>query len=275
MKNLIYPCLWFDGQAKEAAQFYTSVFRGGKITCETPVVVNFELDGQQFMCLNGGSYFNFTPAISFYVTFETEQEFDNTWESLNQHGKIRMDAGKYDWSPKYGWVEDKFGVNWQMSVGKMAEVGQKFIPFLMFTGDQAGKTEKAINFYGSVFENSGVVGILKDEANSTMVKHAQFNLSDFVIMAMDSDFDHGFGFNEAISFVVSCKNQDEIDYFWKKLSAFPEAEQCGWLKDQFGVSWQIVPDALGQWMSDPGKAARIMKLLMPMKKLDITTLENA
>jgi predicted 3-demethylubiquinone-9 3-methyltransferase (glyoxalase superfamily) len=141
MTKQIYPCLWFDGQAKAAATFYCSIFKNSKITDENPVVVNFELDGQHFMGLNGGPNFKF---------------------------------------------------------------------------------------------------------------------------------------NEAVSFVLNCDTQEEIDHYWNSLiSNGGEEGQCGWCKDQFGVSWQIVPTKLGTLMAHPEKGQRVVAAFMQMKKFDIATLENA
>ena len=141
MKNPIYPCLWFDGQAAAAAEFYCSVFKNSRIAAKNPMVVLFELNGNKFMALNGGPQFHF---------------------------------------------------------------------------------------------------------------------------------------NEAVSLVVDCETQEEIDYYWEMLTANGGQEsQCGWLKDQFGVSWQIVPAHLGQLMHDPARAQRIMPVLLQMKKLDIALLEQA
>ncbi|MCU7552013.1 VOC family protein [Chitinophagaceae bacterium LB-8] len=279
MTNIIYPCLWFNGNAKEAATFYSTVFSNTKITSENPIVVTFESAGQRFMCLNGGPEFTFNPSISFFVLLENEEELDKAWNVLLEGGSVLMPLGKYDWSRKYGWVQDRFGVNWQLSFGKFQDVGQRFTPALLFTSEQHGNAEKAVQFYTSVFDNSSVVGILrygKDDGDTEgTVKHAQFKLNDTVFMAMDSSLSHAFSFNEAISFVVSCKTQEEIDYYWSKLSEGGSEGQCGWLKDQFGVSWQIVPAVLGQLMSTPGKSERVMQKVMQMKKFDIAELEEA
>jgi len=276
MENTIYPCLWFDGNAKEAADFYCSVFNDSVITDENPIVVTFESTGQKFMCLNGGPQFTFNPSISFFVVCETEAEVDNAWKSLLEGGSALMPLDKYEWSAKYGWLQDRFGVNWQLSFGKLADVGQKFTPVLMFTGDQNGKAEQAIQFYTSVFDNSSIRGILRYNKGENevdgAVKHAQFSLGKHVFMAMDSSLSHHFNFSEAISFVVECETQQEIDYYWNKLSAAPEAEQCGWLKDQFGVSWQIVPNILGKLMSDPSKSERVIQAFLQMKKFEIDKL---
>ncbi|MEI8115124.1 MAG: VOC family protein [Bacteroidia bacterium] len=279
MTHPIYPCLWFNGKAKEAADFYCSVFPGSVITAENPMVVMFESAGQKFMLLNGGPHFTLNPSVSFYVACETVEEVDKAWKKLLDGGSVLMPLNKYDWSEKYGWIQDKFGVSWQLSVGKMEDVGQKFSPTLMFANSQAGKAEQAIQFYTSVFENSSVVGIMRYSASDPdvegTVKHAQFRLGERIFMAMDSSLPHSFSFNEAVSFVVDCETQEEIDYYWEKLSAVSEAERCGWLKDQFGVSWQIVPTILGKLMSDPSRSERVVKAFLQMKKFDIEKLKLA
>ena len=140
MTHQIYPCLWFDGKAKAAAEFYCSVFKNGKILTDSPMVVTFEVNGTKFMGLNGGPQFKF---------------------------------------------------------------------------------------------------------------------------------------NESISFVVNCDTQDEIDYYWDKLTEGGEESMCGWLKDKYGVSWQIVPSIIAELMSDPEKAQRVIKAFMNMRKLDIEIMRNA
>ncbi len=279
MTDHIYPCLWFDGNAKEAADFYCSVFKDSKIKTDNGMVVIFELGGQKFMGLNGGPMFTFNPSVSFFVVCETEEEINIAWEKLSENGSALMPLDKYEWSERYGWIQDRFGVNWQLSFGKLKDVGQKCTPTLMFTGEQCGKAEQAIHFYTSVFPDSSINGILKyTEAENDVtgtVKHAQFILDKYVFMAMDSSHPHQFKFNEAISFVVDCETQEEIDFFWNKLTEEGSEEQCGWLKDRFGVSWQIVPAILGKLMSDPEKAPRVMQAFMQMKKFDIDKLIHA
>lgn len=279
MTNPIYPCLWFDGQAKNAADFYCSIFDNSKITAENPVVVNFEMNDQKFMGLNGGPQFVINPSISFYVVCETEIETDTVWQKLAEGGMVLMPLAPYPWSEKYGWIQDRFGVSWQISMGKMSDVGQKFTPLLLFTGPQRGKAEAAVHFYTSVFDHSAVTGILRYQPGEPepegTVKHAQFNIGKYVMMAIDSAQPHPFTFNEAVSFVVTCETQDEIDYYWNKLTEGGEESMCGWLKDQFGVSWQIVPGILAELMSDPSRAGRVTQAFLQMKKFDIQTLLNA
>jgi len=279
MKNPIYPCLWFNGNAKEGAKFYCSVFYNSSIVDENPFVSMVKSSGQKFMCFNGGPEFAFNPSVSFFVVCETEEETDKTWNKLLERGTALMPLGKYDWSSKYGWVEDRFGVSWQISYSKMEDVGQKFTPSLMFTGKQHGKAEEAIQYYTSLFKNSGIVGILKytKEENDVAgtVKHAQFTLNKNVFMAMDSALMPQFSFNEAISFVVECESQEEIDYFWSKFTAEGEEGQCGWLKDKFSVPWQIIPAILRDLMNDTSKSERVINAFMQMKKFDIQKLREA
>ncbi len=279
MKNIIYPCLWFNGKAKEAAEFYCSVFDNSEIKNENQFAVSFESAGQKFLCINGGPEYTINPSISFYVIFNSENEINKTWEALSESGSVLMQFDKYPWSKKYGWVQDRFGVSWQLSFGNLEEVGQKFSPMLMFTGNQNGRAEEAIRFYTSVFSDSGIKGISRYEKGENDVegniKHAQFNLGKNIFMALESSLPHQFGFNEAVSFVVDCENQEEIDYYWDKLTEGGEEVQCGWLKDKFGVSWQIVPTILSELMSDPSRSERVVKAFLQMKKFEIDKLVNA
>src|SRR5699024_11651880 len=121
----------------------------------------------------------------------------------------------------------------------------EIMPSFLFVGEQCGKAEEAMNFYLSVFKNTRPGEVARYPKNMEPDKEGTIMFSDFMLenqwfVANDSGQEHDFGFNEAISFMVYCNTQEEIDYYWTKLSAVPDAEQCGWLKDKFGVSWQIV-----------------------------------
>jgi predicted 3-demethylubiquinone-9 3-methyltransferase (glyoxalase superfamily) len=279
MKKAIYPCLWFDGNAREAAEYYCSVFDNTVITSDNQMVVNIESSGQKFMFLNGGPEFHFNPSVSFFVVCNNEAEINKAWDTLIVGGSVMMPLDNYVWSKKYGWVQDRFGINWQLSFAEPAVVQQKFTPSIMFTGKQFGKAEEAVNFYTSVFEESSVMLISKykkeDNDVEGTVNHAQFRLRSRVFMAMDSSNMHNFSFNEAISFVVECDTQKEIDFFWNILTEGGEESQCGWLKDKYGVSWQIIPSVLNELMSDPIKSDRVVNAFLKMKKFDIEKLVNA
>lgn len=275
MNNQIHPCLWFDGQAKEAATFYCAVFPGSTITTDTPMVVNFEIRGKKFMGLNGGPVFSINPSISLFVTCKTEEETNRIYAALAEGGTPLMAIGKYDWSERYGWIKDKFGMTWQVM---LSEEEEKIAPSLLFTSGNFGKAEAALNFYTAVFDHSGI-DMLQYYAQDTpfagKVLFSQFNLNQYAVIAMDGPGEHAYTFNEAVSFVVECHNQEEIDYYWNKLTEGGKESMCGWLKDKFGISWQIIPAHLGKIMSDPERGARAMQALMKMQKLDIKALEEA
>ncbi len=276
MKNDLYPCLWFNGQAKEAANFYASAFDDSKITSENPIVVMFELDGMKFMGLNGGPQFNINPSISFFVFCDNGEEVERKWNILSEGGNVLMALDKYPWSEMYGWCQDKFGVNWQLMIGQNE---QKILPAFTFTQENSGRAEEAINFYSSIFDDSAINMVSKYEKGEPdtegYIKHAQFTINGQRFVAMDSSGPHKFTFNEGLSIVVPCDTQERIDYYWEKLSDGGEKSQCGWLKDKFGVSWQVVPTVLGKLMSNPEKREKVMDVVMKSKKFDIAELENA
>ncbi len=193
-----------------------------------------------------------------------------------------MELGEYPFSEKYGWVQDMYGLSWQVMFMGDRKIKQRVFPTLMFVGDVCGKAEEAINFYVSVFNNAKVGDILRygkgeepDKAGT--IKHAAFTLEGQEFEAMASAREHNFTFNEAISFMVHCHTQEEIDYYWKKLSADPKAEQCGWLKDKYGLSWQIVPTIMDEMPKDKDskKIARVTEAFLKMKKFDIAKLKEA
>lgn len=294
----ITTCLWFDDQAGDAAKFYTSLFKESKIGVRTSfskegqefhgkpegaeMTVSFELESQKFTGLNGGPHFKFNPSVSFFVSAE-ESEIQNIWKALEKGGHILMPLDSYEWSEKYGWIQDKFGLNWQLMLDKDGSMEQKICPLLFFAGPAKGRVEEAINYYTSLFRKSSVQGIARyDENDPTQtgwIKHGQFKIMDQTFMAMDGGPEHEFTFNEAVSFVIQCETQEEIDYYWDHLSEGGDetAQQCGWLKDKFGVSWQIVPSLLHRMLSSDNKlrADKVTRAFMQMKKFDIQQLKDA
>ncbi len=299
MSQKITPFLWFDGQAESAAKLYASLFRDSRIGAisrygkdgfehhrqpeGSAMVVDLELAGYRMSFLNGGPAFKLTPAISFFVQFETEDEVNALWTALSEGGSVMMPLDAYPWSRRYGWLSDRFGVSWQIALGSKADIRQTITPSMLFVGSQAGKSEAALKLYTATFPNSSVEGIARHDGSGVdaagTVQHAQFYLNgNETFMAMDSAFEHQFGFNEAVSFMISCETQDEIDHYWSALIANGGSEsRCGWLKDPFGVSWQVVPSALREMMSGPDRAAasRVMQAFLKMRKFDIAALEAA
>jgi predicted 3-demethylubiquinone-9 3-methyltransferase (glyoxalase superfamily) len=284
----IAPHLWFDTQAREAAELYTSVFPDSRIKTATTLhdtpsgsvdLVSLEIADYEFAFISAGPLFKFNPSISFLVACESKDEVDKIWHELSKGGKVLMELGTYPFSEHYGWLQDRYGVPWQLMFGAQAQ--QKITPTLMFTGAQAGRTEEAIDFYTSVFDDSSVGMIMRyggdqEPEKEGTINYAQFQLEGQPFAAMDSARPHGFAFNEAISLLVHCDTQEEIDAYWERLSADPRAEQCGWLKDKFGVSWQVTPRAMETMLSsgDPKKIAAVTAAFLQMKKFDLRKLQE-
>lgn len=293
----ITSSLWFDKNAEEAMNFYTSVFENSKINRIQNYPDNvddehmkgmsgkvlhgeFELAGQKFICLDGGPYFKFNPAVSFMISCATAEEVDALHNKLIEGGSTLMPLDKYPFSERYAWISDKFGLSWQISVSQSP---QKITPSFMFVGDHFGQAEEAINFYTSLFKNSGIDMIAKYEPGEQdqegKVKFASFHLEGQSFAAMESSFEHKFAPNESISQYVECEDQAEVDQYWNALieGGPVEAQQCGWVKDKYGFSWQIIPKRLGELLTDPDKekSGRVMKAMLQMKKIDVAKLEEA
>ncbi|MCD8528430.1 MAG: VOC family protein [Chitinophagales bacterium] len=179
-----------------------------------------------------------------------------------------MPKDKYPWSENYTWVEDKYKVNWQLYFGKKENIYQTLAPTLMFCNSNFGKAKEAAQFYVNTFNNAELRGMLEYEDGN--IQHGEFLIEDYLLMIMDGPGEHHFSFTEGISLVVNCKNQDEIDFLWETLSKNGGQEsRCGWLKDKFGISWQIIPENLGKLLSS--KSA--IDALMQMNKIEIEKLK--
>jgi predicted 3-demethylubiquinone-9 3-methyltransferase (glyoxalase superfamily) len=298
MGQKITPNLWFDGNAKEAVDFYLSAFPGSTTlsTIYYPnsvaegladfqldmagkeLAINFELGKQQFTAINAGPEFEFNLSVSFMVNFDSSRDeqardhLDELWGKLSAGGETLMPLDAYPFSKRYGWVKDRYGLTWQLILtDPEGEPRPMIVPSLMFAGENTNHAEEAIRFYTAVF-NDAKLGVLArystdtGPAKSHSLMYADFMLAGQWFAAMDSGVEQNVTFNEAISFAVDCKDQAEIDYFWSKLSSVPESEQCGWCKDKYGVSWQIVPENMGELMEKPGAYAKLMQ----MKKLVIS-----
>ncbi|WP_284464698.1 VOC family protein [Chryseobacterium sp.] len=285
MNKDIFPCLWYDGDAKQSAEFYCNVF-GGEITVDTPVVMKIDLFGQRLMLLNGGPQFKKNASISFMVICDTEDEVQKYWDHLLEGGMALMELGSYSWSKKYGWVQDKYGVTWQLFLGEKSG-DQKIVPTMMFIHQNNGKAKEAMELYTQTFPNSSIGNVLKYGDGSEghpipepaeNVQHANFVIDNYTLFCMDNSYDHQFDFNEGISLVVMTDDQQQTDHYWNTLTSNGGRESmCGWLKDKYGVSWQIVPKRLIQLMNDSNqeKAYKVVQAMMKMQKIIIQDLEDA
>jgi predicted 3-demethylubiquinone-9 3-methyltransferase (glyoxalase superfamily) len=292
----IVPCIWLDDQAEPAAAFYVRTFPGGCITAtsrypesgDNPsgrprgsvLTVELEVAGQRFTLLNGGPHFVPNPSISFFVHVDTPEEADRLFAPLADGGQVLMPLGAHPWSGRYGWVKDRFGVSWQVMAGRRPPGGATITPCLMFAGPQQGRAEEAMRAYAGIFPGGRVVDVARYEAGEGpqgTVKHGRFVLAGQEMVAMDSHVSHGITFNEALSLQVMCEDQETLDRFWTALAEGGEQGPCGWLKDRFGLSWQVVPTRIARWMSgeDPAARDRAFAAILTMGKLDIAAIQRA
>lgn len=293
----ITPFLWFNNDAEDAAKFYISVFNNSGILnitrynqqsadvsgqkAGTAMTVSFNLEGQNFTALNGGPHFKLNEALSFFVYCESDSKIENIFKKLSEGGKVIFPLDKYDWSPRYAWVIDKFGLSWQLDVDKINN-SQKILPAFLFVNEKLQRVKEVVDYYSAIFPGSKTLMEWPYDKSAGMPEgtllFAQFKLADHLFNAMSGPGIHHFDFNEAFSFVVNCNDQDEVDYYWNTLTADGGMEsRCGWLKDKFGVSWQIVPARLIELLGDPDpvKAQKVTSGMLQMKKIIISDLEKA
>ncbi|MHA2789227.1 VOC family protein [Corynebacterium sp. S7] len=291
----IIPNLWYTGTADEAAEFYVQSIPHTtleeNVAYPTEGLADFQLDlagktltneisidGFRMILINAGDEFRPNAAINFFLNFDPANDPDaeahlrETWEKLTEGGQELMELSEYPHSKLYGWVEDKYGVNWQLMLTNPQGATRPFVvPQLMFCGPAQNCTEEATDRYIATIENSSpgnrvsYLDIGQDAPNGAEIVFSDFKLGGQWFSAMDSAVDQPFTFTEGVSLMVNCKDQAEIDKYWNALSAVPESEVCGWLKDQWGVSWQIVPENMGELMARPGAYEKMMQ----MKKLII------
>ncbi len=295
----IVPNLWYNKEAKEAVQFYVNIFDDARILDTTIIegtpsgdaeMLSFQLEGQLFNAISGGPFFKLNPSISLNVACGTAGEVDKKYAALSQGGTDLMPLGEYPFSKRYAWIQDQYGLSWQLmfteegSNSQLAgqKINQKITPSLLFSNGVTGKTEEALLFYTRIFMGSTVNLIshyAKGEASlpEAKINYASFTINGMNFAAMDNGYPAEFNFNEAFSLMVYCDTQEQIDYYWNALSADPNAEQCGWLKDKFGVSWQITPTILDDIMyhGTREEVRRVPQAFLPMKKSNRKGLEAA
>ncbi|MEZ5962277.1 MAG: VOC family protein [Planctomycetota bacterium] len=292
----IVPCLWFDDRAEAAASFYVETVRAGRVTATTRypsaidnpsnkprgsvLAVEFELAGARFLAVNGGPLFTINPSISFFLHTDSVAETERLFDALATGGKAMMPLGTYPWSERYGWVQDRFGVSWQVMKRPPGAAGATIVPCLLFVGARFGQAAAALQAYAGIFPGGHVERLehyARGEGPTDMVKHGRVTLAGQALIASDGPGEHAFSFNEAVSLQVQCDEQAEIDRYWAALAAGGEPGPCGWLKDRFGVSWQVAPRGLGTWLGSDDEAARdrTFAAMLAMGKLDVAALQAA
>ncbi len=290
----IIPNLWFDGNAAEAVAFYEAVIPNtrhvhteyypteGLLDWQAhmagkELVVTFEIDGYKMVGINAGPEFPMNPSVSFFLNFDpsvdpdAREHLDATWEALVDGGKVLMPLDSYDFSPRYGWLQDKYGTPWQLMLTDAAGEPRPFvIPCLLFGGPVFKLAADALAYYSETFPGSKIGANVPrpgdpSDPSTGSVMFADIQLLGQWFALMDSQPEQDFTFSCGVSLSIECEDQDEIDHYWDALSRVPQAEQCGWCADAFGVSWQILPRDMGQYMSKPGAYQKMMS----MKKIDL------
>lgn len=272
-KQKITPCFWFNGNALEAAEMYGSIFPDTRIVGQSPFVVEINMSGHNFILLNGGPRHQPNASVSLYYISESEIEFSRIWDSLSQGGHVLIPVENRPGIEKYGWVNDKFGVSWQLALGNMSGKEQKIKSCFSFSGKRYGSALAAMKYYTSIFTSSAIDEIQYESDKTDIVSHAHFTLAGQKFIAMDVNLQAEF--NEGVSHTINCSTQDEIDHYWHHLTSEGFEDMCGWVKDKYGVSWQVIPDILGTIMQDPERAGKAAEAFMKMRKLNIQEIEQA
>jgi predicted 3-demethylubiquinone-9 3-methyltransferase (glyoxalase superfamily) len=276
--NPIYPCIWFNGEAQQAASFYQEVFPDAERLNENPMVVSLAIRGTKLMLLNGGPMFSANAAISYFVYCGSDEEIERLYAAFIEGGSIMMPLGTYPWTRRYAWIVDKFGVSWQLDVEPI-RAAQKIVPSLLYSQPQSQVVSEAVRFYTNIFEPSMILMEAPHPPQAGMPEgallFAQFKLNGYIFNAMSSTEQHDFQFGAGNSFVVECDTQEQIDHFWSELESGGQYQMCGWLVDRYGVSWQIIPSILPILMADPLKRDKVVDAFMKMQKFEIAGLLEA
>jgi predicted 3-demethylubiquinone-9 3-methyltransferase (glyoxalase superfamily) len=257
----ITPHLWFDSEAREAAELYTSVLDGSEVLNVTTLrgtpsgdcdLVSFVLAGQPFMAISAGPPFKFNPSVSFRIDCTTGDEVDALWQRLGEGGQVLMPLDSYPFSQRYGWLQDRYGLSWQVMHAGAREVTQRIVPTLMFVGPVCGRAEEAIGLYTSVFDGAVVGDPMRYGSGEEPDAEGSVRYATFTLNGM------------------------QFDRYWE-LSAVADAEQCGWLKDRFGLSWQVAPSAMQRMLrdGDEQQIARVTEAFLGMGKFDLAAIGDA
>lgn len=292
MVQKITPNLWCNGNAEEMVEFYRQAFADFEVLhteyypstkeegledfqldlAGKVLTIQFRVHDMEFVAINAGPEFTPNPSISFFVNFDpshdeqAREHLDELWSKLSEEGRALMGLGEYPFSPYYGWIQDKFGVSWQLILtNPEGESRPVIVPSLLFTDKSQNQAHYAAELYVSLFDDAAIgtmstYGQDMGPAKPESIAYGDFRVGEQWFAVMDNGgVEHKFNFTEGVSLSVACKDQTEIDKLWSVLSTVPEAEQCGWCKDQFGVSWQIVPENMGELMQKPDAYKTMMQ----------------
>ena len=282
MAQLITPAIWCNGDADEAARFYADVFREARVVEQAPgLAATVSIHGFRLSLINGGDQDTPNPSISCILNFDpllfggedqARTYLDELYERLSTGG-VLMELGEYPFSPRYAWVQDRFGMTWQLMLTDPAGEPRPFIlPSFMFGDPNHANAEEATEAWINLFDDAHRGALYRYEEGGPMeagtVMFTDFTLRGIWMTARDSGASQDLTFTPGVSMIVSCRDQEEIDHYWAGLSAVPEAEHCGWCVDRWGVSWQVLPHNIAELMAD----ASTREKLLHMGKIDLAGL---
>ncbi len=274
MPSKITPCLWFENQALQAAEFYCKTFQNSFIIESTEASVKFSLNNRDFVAMNGRGHVQINDTTSFSVYCGSDQEIDRLYQALGDDGEVMMALGPYPWARKYAWVKDKFGVSWQLDVDPINNP-QNIVPSIMFVNEQAPNLKEAITFYHQIFPNPHLLFEMPFPPQMHMpegsLRFAQHKLDGYIFNFMSSHTKHENEINKGVSFIITCSDQDEIDKYWNALiTKGGKPQKFGWLQDRYGITWQILPENLAILMEDEVNVHKLME----MTKIELEKLNS-
>lgn len=285
----IIPHLWYDTEAKEAVAFYVELF-GGKIDwtytiTDTPSgdsdLIQFQLGDMTLAAISAGPYFKLNESMSLMVNVASKDEVTRLYQALSEGGRVLMPLGEYPFSPYYVWLEDRFGLSWQLSYTPDLDKPYQFDICLLFSQEQVGLAQPMLDYYKDKLPQASVGQLSYYGEGEAAVETAKLNYAELLVAGQKMIvMDHGYGgeasFNEAFSLMVYVDSQDELNFYYDLLSAVPEAEMCGWVKDQFGISWQIVPRMLMEAYdtASPETVKAVNDAVLQMRRLDFDQIKE-
>ncbi len=273
---MLTPCFWYASAASEAFELYKEALPGAEITRDNGFLVELTLGTSTISGMNGGPLYRPNQTLSIYTELPSVAAVETSYAKLTE-GKheVLMPLSQNPWSPAYAWIADAWGVHWQLIC--VPDVEPRLCAALMFTGRQAGRAAEAMALFGAAFAKTAVLSEARYPetagADAGLVMHAQLQLDGDKLVLFDSATSPAANFTEGGSLMVTCDTQAEIDRYWKLLTAGGgQPGRCGWCKDRFGVSWQIIPAELANWLSNPRTAQRVGERMQAMGKLVIAEL---
>ena len=269
----VHPCFWYAGNASQAFKTYAEAFSDAELTLDNGFLFELTFNGTKVAGMNGGARYKPNVSVSAFVELPTIEAVDAAFARLNTDtAEVKMPLGAYDWSERFAWITDEWGVSWQLVYTPSAAAS--FSAAVMFFGDNAGRARAAMEHYKALLPDTRVLTQLDFPEDATQnpggLMHAQLASGTSKMILCDSNPVEPATFTPGGSLMLPCTNQEEIDRYWSALTAQGGAAgRCGWCTDRFGVSWQVYPAELAGWLSNPRTAKQVGERLQQMDKIEM------